>query len=194
MTFISSINTFLWSVLTTADLTDPTSSCEDVICPWSSSSFSHVRPTSPANRCGCWACCITDLISCERYLLSHGDDSGVNCFLFSFHQLHVIQDLVHFLCWDLCILRTHWWYLHQSQSRYSVTMETASHNDTVQCIQVTSSHACTYRGDFAFDVLQQVFLSSDEERMLELCVIPFWFYKTPLLDVDHLPEAVWKAT
>lgn len=55
---------------------------------------------------------------------------------------------------------------------------------------VLTCSAGTYIGDFAFDVLQQVFLPSDKERMLELCVISFWFYQTALLDVDHLPESI----
>lgn len=48
----------------------------------------------------------------------------------------------------------------------------------------------TYVGDFAFDVLQQVLLPSDKERMLELCVISLRFEQATLLDVDHLPETV----
>ena len=48
----------------------------------------------------------------------------------------------------------------------------------------------TYVGNLAFDVLQQVFLSSDEERMLELCVVSLWFHQTALLDVNHLTKTI----
>lgn len=50
--------------------------------------------------------------------------------------------------------------------------------------------AHTYVCDFALDVLQQVFLSSDEERMLELRVVFVRLHQTALLDVNHLPEAI----
>lgn len=56
-----------------------------------------------------------------------------------------------------------------------------------RCVQVLLA---TYVGDFAFDVLQQVFLPSDKERMLELCVVSLRFEQATLLDVDHLPETV----
>lgn len=41
------------------------------------------------------------------YLLFHCDDPGVDGFLFSLHQLDIIQDLIHFLRTDFRIILTH---------------------------------------------------------------------------------------
>lgn len=50
--------------------------------------------------------------------------------------------------------------------------------------------AGTYGGDFAFDILQEGFLASDEEWVLELSVIFLWFQQTTLLNVYNLPETI----
>lgn len=60
----------------------------------------------------------------QEFLLSHGDDPGVDVFLFSLHQLDIIQDLVNIVCRYLHFLLTHSWHLNQSQQRHNVTMET----------------------------------------------------------------------
>ena len=44
--------------------------------------------------------------SASAFLLFHGDDSGVDGFLFSLHLLDVAQDLVHFICRDLHLFLT----------------------------------------------------------------------------------------
>lgn len=64
--------------------------------------------------------------------------------------------------------------------------------DTLQTSNLVFLGICadTYISDFAFDVLQKVFLSSDEEWMLELCVISLWFQQTALLNVHHLTEPI----
>lgn len=41
------------------------------------------------------------------FLLFHCDDPGVDGFLFSLHQLDIVQDLIHFLRTDFCIILTH---------------------------------------------------------------------------------------
>ena len=51
-----------------------------------------------------------------------------------------------------------------------------------------------YVCDFAFDVLQQVLLSPEEVWVLELCVVPLRLQQAAVLDVHHLPEAVWTET
>lgn len=48
----------------------------------------------------------------------------------------------------------------------------------------------TYVCHLALDIFQQMFVSSDEVGMLELCVVSLWFHQASLLDVDHLPEAI----
>lgn len=54
--------------------------------------------------------------------------------------------------------------------------------------------AGTYICHFALDIFQQVFLSSDEEGMLELCVVSLWLHQTTLLDMNHLPKTIWGHT
>lgn len=117
-------------------------------------------------------------------LLSHGGDPGVNGLLLSLHQLDIRQDLVDLLSGHLHVFLTD--RRHLQQPARSGEKQTGVCVCECVCVWCCS----TYSGDLALDVLQQVLLPPQEERVLELCVVPLWLYQTPLLDVDHLSEAI----
>lgn len=119
-------------------------------------------------------------------LLSHGHDPRVDVLLLPLHGLDVVQELANFLGGHLHFLLAHG--RHLGQSHHRIAMETPSQKDRYHvCVQMFSG---TYICHFALDVFQQMFMSSDEVGMLELCVVSLWFHQTALLDVNHLPKTI----